>query len=84
MGCCRCGGSFIKLCLFDFVRDWRFGFGLESWDFVVVCGLILACGHGSGGGGGGGGNCGSWFAGVWVAMVVDVIGRDVDFLFVHK
>ena len=56
MGCCRCGGSFIKLCLFDFVRDWRFGFGLESWDFVVVCGLILACDHGSGDGGGG--SCG--------------------------
>ena len=82
MGCCRCGGSFIKLCLFDFVRDWRFGFGLESWDFVVVCGLILACDHGSGDGGGG--SCGLWFVGVWVAVVVDVTGSGVGLLFVHK
>ena len=40
--------------LFDVVRDWRFGFRFERWDFEVVCGLILACGHGGGGGGDGG------------------------------
>ena len=34
--------------LVDFVRVWRFGFGFERWDFVVVFGLILACGHGGG------------------------------------
>ena len=45
----------------------------------MVCGLILACGHGSGGG-----NCGLWFAGVWVVVVVDVTGGGADFLFVHK
>ena len=34
--------------LVDFVRDWRFEFGFEMWDFVVVFGLILAriCGGG--------------------------------------
>ena len=34
--------------LVDFVRVWRFGFGFERWDFVVVFGFILACGHGGG------------------------------------
>ena len=34
----------------DFVRGWRSEFGFEMWDFVVVFGLILACGHRGDGG----------------------------------
>ena len=43
VGCCGCGGSLIRPCLFDYclmlLGDWRFGFGFERWDFMVVCGL---------------------------------------------
>ena len=37
---------FLFIC--DFSRDWRFGFAFrfERWDFVVVFGLVLACGGG--------------------------------------
>ena len=37
-----------------------------------------------GGVGGSGGNCGLWFVGLWVAVVVDVTDNGVDLLFVHK
>ena len=73
-----CWSGYVCLIIIDFVRDWRFGFGFERWDFVVVCGLILACGYGGGGG------YGLWFVGVWVAVVVDVTGSGVGLLFVHK
>ena len=37
----------LSYCLFGY---WLIllGFGFERWDFVVVFGLILACGHGGG------------------------------------
>ena len=47
--------SLFPIYMFDFGKDWRSGFGFrfERWDFVLVFGLVLACGHDSGGGGGG-------------------------------